>query len=94
MLDRTHFAAGAAVLAVLLLGTAPAFATVKCQCNNGSIAHDLSTDYDDPDADAACNDACEMAGGGRVWTPEQDDDDDSSDVGRHRDHAPAHPKHP
>lgn len=78
MLDRSRFfAAIAAVLALLAPGTA--LASVKCQCNNGSVVNAMGADYDDEDVDEACNDACSTQGGGRVWSVDRDQDDEGDD---------------
>jgi hypothetical protein len=69
MLDRILISAGLAFSLTCLLGAAPASASVKCPCNNGSIGHAMGADSDDYDADDACDDACSVAGGGRVWDP-------------------------
>jgi hypothetical protein len=89
MLARTFFAVAIGALVILLFAAAPALATVKCQCNNGMIVQDVGADADDPDADDSCNDACSEGGGGSVWTPGQDDNDDVE--GRRDDRVPAHP---
>jgi len=83
MIDRTIRILGVAALTVLLFGAGNAWATVKCQCNNGSITHDMSADYDDDDLDAVCNDACSESGGGRVWKPEVDESDGDDVIIRH-----------
>jgi len=74
MLDRSIRSLGIAVFLICLLGSGTAFATVKCQCNNGSVGHALGSDYGDDDLDEACNDACDMSGGGRVWSVDTDQD--------------------
>lgn len=84
MLDRTLLLAGIAVLFALLFpGTA--LASVKCQCNNGSVVNAMGADYDDEDVDEECNDACSMQGGGRVWSVDRDQDDDDDDDTARRD---------
>jgi hypothetical protein len=80
MSDRALLATGIAVLLICLLGPGAAFASVKCQCNNGTISHSMSADYDDDDVDEACNDACDQSGGGRVWSVDTDRYDDGGDV--------------
>jgi hypothetical protein len=80
-----------AVVLICLLSPAAAFATVKCQCNNGAISQAMGADYDDDDVDDACNDACSGMGGGRVWSVASDDED-GDDVtirrgGRHHEEA-------
>jgi hypothetical protein len=84
VLDRFVLSAGiAALLALLAPGTA--LASVKCQCNNGSVVNSMGADYDDEDVDEVCNDACSMQGGGRVWSVDSDqDDDDDDDTSRSR----------
>ena len=85
MLDRyTHLAGIAALVALLAPGTA--LASVKCQCNNGSVVNAMGADYDDEDVDEECNDACSSQGGGRVWSVDRDqdqhEDDDTTTRGR------------
>jgi hypothetical protein len=72
------------VLLLGLFGPGSALASVKCQCNNGIITHDMSTDYDDDDVEEAWNDACSESGGGRVWKPEIDGGDGDDVSVRHR----------
>jgi hypothetical protein len=93
VLDRSIPWAGGAILLLALVVPGTALATVKCQCNNGSITQAMSVDYDDPDLDEACNDACSMLGGGRVWNVATDQYDDD-DVRRHehRRRSPASPE--
>lgn len=62
--------AGVFALVCLFLPGA-ALASTKCQCNNRAIA--ISMD----DGEAACDDACEELGGGKVWQPGDSGDDDS-----------------
>lgn len=89
MLDRALFTTGIALLFLCLLAPATAFASVKCQCNNGMISHAMDADYDDDDAEEACNDACDELGGGWVWNVDTDRNDDGGDVTiRRRDHHP------
>jgi len=76
MIARSIVSAAIAVLLVGLLGPGTAFATVKCQCNNGTLAHAMGADYDDEDVAEACDEACSSSGGGRVWSVDNDDDDD------------------
>ena len=78
MLDRTTLLAGIAVLFALLLPGA-ALASVKCQCNNGSVVNAMGADYDDEDVDEECNDACSTQGGGRAWSVDRDQDDGDDD---------------
>jgi hypothetical protein len=80
MLDRSVRAAGIAVFLICLLGPGAALASVKCQCNNGSISYAMDADFDDDDAAAACDDACSMSGGGRVWSVDSDAESDDGDV--------------
>ena len=82
MLARSTSSAATAVLLVCLLGPGTAFATVKCQCNNGTLSHAMGADYDDEDVEESCNEACSSSGGGRVWSVDTDDDGD--DVNVHR----------
>ena len=92
----SHREAPRALLLLALLAPGTALATVKCQCNNGSITQATSVDYDDEDLDAACNDACSMLGGGRVWNVDTDQYDEAIDDGHRRVEprrpAPASPK--
>jgi len=93
MFDRIIVAAGIAVSLIFLLGPATALASVKCQCNNGAIAHAMDADFDDPDVAEACNDACSTSGGGRVWSVDTDQDDDDTEVIR-REPVRPHPTPP
>ena len=72
MLDRSIRSVGIAVFLICLLGPGTAFATLKCQCNNGTISHAMGADFSDDDAEESCNDACSESGGGRVWQLDQD----------------------
>ena len=72
MLDRNIRLVGIAVFLICLLGPGTALATLKCQCNNGTRAHAMGSDFGDEDAEEACNDACSESGGGRVWQLDQD----------------------
>ena len=90
MLDRSTLWAGGAILLLALSAPGTALATVKCQCNNGAIAQAMDVDYDDEDLDAACNDACSMLGGGRVWNVDTDQVDEVIEDA-HRRVAPRHP---
>jgi len=72
MLDRSIRFIGIAVFLICLLGPGTALATLKCQCNNGTISHAMGADFDDDDAEESCNDACSSSGGGRVWQLDQD----------------------
>jgi hypothetical protein len=72
MLDRSIRLVGIAVFLICLLGPGTAFATLKCQCNNGMISHAMGADFSDDDAEDSCNDACSESGGGRVWQLDQD----------------------
>ena len=45
----------------------------------------MGVDYDDDDVDAACNEACDMLGGGRVWNVDTDHDDDDGGNANRRD---------
>lgn len=91
MRDRSTILAGIAVLLLCLLGPGTAFASVKCQCNNGTLAHAMSADYDDSDVEDSCNDACSSSGGGRVWNVDTDDDDSGSLTVRPGNQAPVRP---
>jgi hypothetical protein len=72
MLDRTIRSVGIAIFLICLLGPGTAFATLKCQCFNGTRAHAMGSNYGDEDAEESCNDACSESGGGRVWQLDQD----------------------
>ena len=72
MLDRSIRSIGIAVFLICLLGPGTALATLKCQCNNGTITHAMGSDFGDEDAEESCNDACSESGGGRVWQLDQD----------------------
>lgn len=67
MLDQRIRSVVIAAFLVCLLGPGTAYATLKCQCNNGTRAHAMGSDFGDEDAEEACNDACSASGGGRVW---------------------------
>jgi hypothetical protein len=84
MLDRTVRTVGIAIFLVCLIGPGTALATLKCQCNNGTIRHAMNAEYGDDDADDSCNDACDGSGGGRAWQLNQDRefiDNSNSDSG-------------
>ena len=81
MLDRLAFLAGIAFL-FALFAPGTTFASVKCQCNNGSVVNAMGADYDDEDVDEECNDACSTQGGGRVRSVDRDQDDDDDDTTR------------
>ena len=72
MLYRSIFSVGIVVLLTCLLGAGTALATVKCQCNNGTISHAMSASFDDDDVEESCNNACDGSGGGRVWQLDRD----------------------
>jgi hypothetical protein len=72
MLDRSIRTVGIAIFLICLLGPGTAFATLKCQCNNGVITEDVGADFGDDDAEDSCNDACDEFGGGRVWRLDED----------------------
>ena len=74
MLDRNIRSVGIAIFLICLLGPGTAFATLKCQCNNGTRAHAMGSNFGDEDAEESCNDACSESGGGRVWQLDQDRD--------------------
>jgi len=56
----------------------------------------MDVDYDDDDLDSACNDACSMLGGGRVWNVDTDRNDvvegDRGSRGERPEPAPASPE--
>lgn len=79
MLDRRTRAGGIAIFLLGVLAPGASLASVKCQCNDGSIVRAMGADYDDEDVDEACNDACSMQGGGRVWSVDRDRNDDDDD---------------
>jgi len=72
MLGRSIGSLGIAIFLICLLGPGAALATVKCQCNNGTITQNLGADFDDEDVEESCNDACSESGGGRVWRLDED----------------------
>jgi hypothetical protein len=78
MLDRYAFLAGIALL-FTTLAPGPALASVKCQCNNGSVVNAMGADYDDDDVDEECDHVCSSKGGGRVWSVDRDQNDDDDD---------------
>jgi hypothetical protein len=92
MAHRIHLCVGIAIFLVLLLAPGAALATVKCQCNNGTLSHAMGADYDDEDVEESCDEACSELGGGRVWSVDSDRDD-NDDVtirrGERRDHSSA-----
>jgi hypothetical protein len=94
MLARSVLSAVIAVLLSGLLGPGAAMATVKCQCNNGTLAHAMGADYDDEDVEESCNEACSSSGGGRVWSVDSDDDGDDVTIrgGERRRERPARPR--
>jgi hypothetical protein len=61
-----------AIFLICLLGPGTAFATLKCQCNNGMTKQNVGADFGDEDAEESCNDTCSDFGGGRVWQLDQD----------------------
>jgi hypothetical protein len=77
---RSTLIIGFALTLIFGLASPAAQATVKCQCNNGTLAHALDADYGDEDADENCNDACSQSGGGRVWSVDTDRTDDDVTV--------------
>ena len=85
---------GIAIFLICLLGPGTAFATLKCQCNNGTITHAMGADFEDDDAEESCNDACDSSGGGRVWRVDQGNEDDYDSGGRARrpGHRPSRPR--
>ena len=78
-------------LAAILAFAPSALATVKCQCNNGTISHAMNADYGDDDVDEACNDACSMSGGGRAWNVDTDRNDTDVTINRPNRKPPAKP---
>ena len=80
MFARRIVLLGTLVLLVGIFGPGAAFASLKCQCNNGVIEWDMSSDPGDDDAEDSCNDACSDMGGGSVWTVDDDDDGDDDDT--------------
>ena len=90
MLDRSIRSIGIAVFLICLLGPGTALATLKCQCNNGTISHAMGSDFGDEDAEESCNDACSESGGGRVWQLDQDRENvyDSGGLGDRRHQKP------
>jgi len=90
MLDRSIRSIGIAVFLICLLGPGTALATLKCQCNNGTITHAMGSDFGDEDAEESCNDACSESGGGRVWQLDQDRENvyDSGGNGNRRHQKP------
>lgn len=89
VLDRSTLLVLAGIPVLLaLLSPGTTLASVKCQCNNGSVVHAMGADYDDEDVDEACNDACSMQGGGRAWSVDRDQDADDDDDTTRRDERP------
>ena len=92
MKNPSSIALGAAALlwAVAWLMPSAALASTKCLCNNGVVAQSMEDADDNEDADAICDDACSMFGGGQRWDPRLDSETDDDDA-IHRDHrrAPA-----
>jgi hypothetical protein len=82
MFDRSIRLVGIAVFLICLLGPGTAFATLKCQCNNGTISHAMGASFDDDDVEESCNDACSESGGGRVWQLDQDRENVVDNSGR------------
>jgi hypothetical protein len=72
MFDRSIRSIGIAVFIICLLGPGTALASLKCQCNNGTVSHAMGSDFGDEDAEESCNDACSESGGGRVWQLDED----------------------
>ena len=84
MPNRSIFSLVIAVFLICLLGPGTAFATLKCQCNNGMTKQNVGADFSDDDAEESCNDACSSAGGGRVWQLDQDRENVYDSGGRAR----------
>jgi hypothetical protein len=84
MKSNFDIAGWAAVLLALWVWIVPAAAEAsqKCQCENGVIVHAMD------DGDDACEDACSGMGGGKVWNPDEDEDDSGEEDGAV---APRHP---
>ena len=91
MRNRSIISVGIAAFLLCLLGPGTAFASVKCQCNNGTVSHSMSADYGDDDVDESCNDACSSSGGGRVWSVDRDRDYESNNTVRRGNQRPARP---
>ena len=72
MPNRSIYSLVIAVFLIFLLGPGTAFATLKCQCNNGMTKQNVGADFTDDDAEETCNDTCSDFGGGRVWQLDQD----------------------
>ena len=72
MPNRNIYSLAIAVFIICLLGPGTAFATLKCQCNNGMTKQNVGADFSDDDAEESCNDTCSDFGGGRVWQLDQD----------------------
>jgi len=94
MLDRSIRSVVIAIFLISLLGPGTAFATLKCQCNNGTIAHAMGADFEDEDAEESCDDACSSAGGGRVWQLDEDRENvyDSGGRARRPGQGPSRPR--
>ncbi len=88
MLDRSIRSVGIAVFLICLLGPGTALATLKCQCNNGTISHAMGADFSDDDAEESCNDACSASGGGRVWQLDKDRENVVNSSGSRGDRIP------
>jgi len=66
---------GFAFLTSVCLGVpVAALASTKCLCNNGEVTESIDDDAD------SCSDACDMFGGGRVWTPADAADEGGGDA--------------
>jgi hypothetical protein len=94
MSKRSVFIAGITLSLACLLGPGSAQATVKCQCNNGSVTHAMDADYDDDAHDQAesCNDACSTLGGGRAWSVDSDQEDGGDTIRVRGPRPPAKPE--
>ena len=78
------FLGGLALALAIAPGTA--LASKKCLCNNGEVVTSMS-DWDD-----ACENACDMFGGGRDWRPQDEIYDDDDTVVRPRGEGARHPE--
>jgi hypothetical protein len=89
MLQPRLLLSGLVLALICTLGPGTALAAVKCTCNNGRTINTMR------DGEDACNDACQIhGGGGRVWSPNVDDDDDDVTVRRGPKKRPDRPASP
>ena len=83
MLQPRLLLSGLVLVLICTLGPGSALATVKCMCDNGRVVHSMQ------DGEDACDDACQIhGGGGRVWSPDYDSDDDDDGRVRRRPNKP------